>query len=54
MTVQQLIQMAERRIAFLQQSRISADNQGDAEAVSRIDDEIAQTQTTLNQLQSLN
>jgi hypothetical protein len=53
MTVSKLIQLAQRRIARLEQDRVSADLTGDTDAMERIDSEIAETQTTLNQLQTL-
>ena len=53
MTVQKLIQMAERRIAYLEQAKVSAENIGDADAVARFDSDIAETQGTLNQLRTL-
>ena len=53
MTVQKLIEMAEKRIAYLLQSRINAEGIGDIDAVTRIDTDIAETQATLNQLKSI-
>lgn len=53
MTVQKLIQMAERRIVYLEQNKINAEAIGDADAVARIDSDIAETQATLNQLRTL-
>lgn len=53
MTIDQLIQMAERRIAHLSESRIAAERIGDVDAVSRIDTDIAETQATLSKLRTL-
>lgn len=53
MTVQKLIQMAERRIVYLEQTKINAEAIGDADAVARIDAEVAETQATLAQLRTL-
>lgn len=53
MTIQQLIQLATRRIAHLNQARIAAERIGDADSIARYDAEIEQTQETLNQLLTL-
>ena len=53
MTVDKLIQLAERRLARLEQERINADLIGDVDAMARLDTEITETQTTLNQLRTL-
>lgn len=53
MTVQKLIQLAQRRLARLEQERINAELIGDTDAMARLDAEIAETQTTSNQLQAL-
>ena len=53
MTVQKLIQLAERRLARLEQERVGAENAGDIDAMGRIDGEIAETNATLNQLRTL-
>lgn len=53
MSVSELIQMCERRISHLNQVRASALALGDIAQVARIDGEINDTQTTLNQLRSL-
>lgn len=53
MTVQKHIQLAERRLARLEQERINAELIGDIDAMARIDAEFAETQTTLNQLRTL-
>lgn len=53
MTVDKLIQLAERRLARLEQERINADLIGDVDAMARFDTEITETQTTLNQLRTL-
>jgi hypothetical protein len=53
MTIQQLIEMANRRIAYLGQARLSAERIGDVDAVTRIDTDIAETEATLTKLQTL-
>jgi hypothetical protein len=53
MTVQQLIQLAQNKLTTLQQSRQWAWEAGNAESVSSLDIEIAQTQDTLARLQTL-
>ena len=53
MTVQKLIQLAERRLVRLEQERINAELIGDVDAMARLDGEIGETQTTLNQLRTL-
>ena len=53
MTILKLIQLAQRRLARLEQDRLGADLIGDTDAIERIDAEIAETQATLNHLQSL-
>ena len=53
MTVQKLIQLAERRLARLEQERINADLIGDTDAMARLDGEVSETQATLNQLRTL-
>lgn len=52
MTLDQIIQMAERRIAVLTEQRTAADRVGDVDSISRIDAEIAQTQATLTKLRA--
>lgn len=53
MTVEKLIQLAERRIANLEASKVNAESVGDVDAIARFDAEIAETQATLTQLRSL-
>lgn len=53
MTIDQLIKMAERRIAHLTESRTAAERIGDVDAVSRLDGDIAETQATLAKLQAI-
>lgn len=53
MTILELIEMCERRIAYLNGVRGSAAALGDIQQVERIDAQLAETQQTLNQLQSL-
>jgi hypothetical protein len=53
MTIAELIRMCERRLAHLQSVRGSAVALGDLQQAARIDADLAETQTTLNQLQTL-
>lgn len=53
MTIQQLIDLAERRVANLEQARLAAEGVGDVEAITRFDAEMAQTRSTINQLRGL-
>ncbi|MCE2946323.1 MAG: hypothetical protein LXA50_04560 [Betaproteobacteria bacterium] len=53
MKITDLIRMAQAKIANLGAQRTSAERLGDVERVNRIDGEIAETQTTLAQLQTL-
>lgn len=53
MTIQQLIQMLERRIVYLQSVRTSATTIGDMHQVERVEADINETQSTLNQLRTL-
>ena len=53
MTVEKLIEMANRRIAHLNETRLHAERVGDVDSVARIDGEIAQTEATLTKLQTL-
>lgn len=53
MTVQKLIQLAERRLARLEQDRVSAELIGDTDSMERLDGEIGETQATLNSLRTL-
>ena len=53
MTVEKLIEMATRRIAYLNEIRVSAERIGDVDAVTGIDTDIAETHATLTKLQTL-
>lgn len=53
MTTEQLIAMAQARVAYLSQLRSSAMAIGDVAQVAAVDADIAATQITLNQLLSL-
>lgn len=53
MSLEQLIQLMEARIAHLNNARATAAANGDVAQVIIIDDDIVQTQTTLDQLRTL-
>jgi hypothetical protein len=53
MTIEDLIQMVSRRLAYLSQLRTSASNLGDAVQVASLDAQIAETEATLSQLKTL-
>ena len=53
MTISELISMCERRLMHLQSVRGSAIALGDIQQADRIDADLAETQMTLNQLQTL-
>jgi len=53
MTIEQLISMAQARVAYLSQLRSSALAIGDVIQATAVDADIATTQATLNQLLSL-
>ena len=53
MTIEEIIQMTENRLAFLQQHRQYAFGRGDMSAVTDFDADILTTQGTLDQLRSL-
>jgi hypothetical protein len=53
MTISQLIEMCERRIAYLNGVRGSAAAIGDIQQLEQIDAQLAETQQTLNHLQTL-
>lgn len=53
MTIEQLINLTENRLLYLQGARSAAWASGDADGVARLDSDIAQTQETLNQLLTL-
>jgi hypothetical protein len=51
MNIQELITLLSNKIASLNNARSNAVSSGDVVAVLRLDDEIAETQNTLNKLQ---
>lgn len=53
MTVGYLIDLLTRRLATLSNNRASAESNGDLDRVIVLDAEIAETEATLSQLQSL-
>lgn len=53
MKVEQLIELAERRIAYLERNKASALSIGDVDAASRADTEIAESQATLVKLRAI-
>ncbi len=53
MTIKGLIEMAERRLAFLGALRSSAERLGDSNRVSVLDADIAETQSTLDLLRAI-
>lgn len=53
MTIAELIQLAERRIAYLEQRKVAAEAIGDIDMMTRCEQDITQTQTTLNALRGL-
>jgi hypothetical protein len=53
MSVSDLIALLKRRLVYLGQLRTSAVAIGDLAQVDRIDTEVAETQSTLNRLESL-
>lgn len=53
MTIAQLIEMTKARLANLSQLRESAVRVGDVQQVLQADSDLAETQKTLDQLQSL-
>jgi hypothetical protein len=53
MTLEQLIRLMEARIAHLNNARATAAANGDVTQVMVIDENIVQTQTTLDQLRTL-
>lgn len=53
MTIDQIIKMAERRIVYLEESKIAAERIGDVDAIERLITEIAATQESINQLSTL-
>jgi len=53
MSIEDLIRLMEARLAALNAARASAAAVGDLAQVTRIDADVAQTQTTLDQLRTL-
>lgn len=53
MTIDQIIKMAEKRIIYLEESKIAAERIGDVDTIGRLVTEIAATQETINQLVTL-
>ncbi len=51
--VQTLIEMSQRRLAWLSSLRTAADALGDASQMARLDQEIAEVQATIAALQAL-
>lgn len=54
MNIPDLITLLKKRLVNLSSLRSSADALGDLAQIERIDSDIAETQATLNQLQTLN
>ena len=52
MTIDDLIQLARRRLAHLTQLRASAEMLGDVNAVATLDADITETEATLNKLRT--
>ena len=53
MKVEQLIQLAERRVAYLESQKAASENIGDVDAVIRADTELAEVQATLAKLRTI-
>lgn len=53
MKVEQLIQLAERRIAYLEAQKATSANIGDVDAVIRADTELVEAQATLAKLRTI-
>jgi len=53
MKISDIISMLDTKLVSLSQSRASAEKLGDLERVSALDDEMAQTQVSLDALRSL-
>lgn len=53
MKVEQLIELAERRVAYLERTKAAALSIGDVDAASRADTEIAESQATLVKLRAI-
>jgi len=53
MTIEQLIKLTENRLLYLQGARSAAWASGDVMGVAQADEQIAETQLTLDQLKTL-
>ena len=53
MTISELIKLAQSRLSYLNNQRGDASSRGDVEEIVKIDGDIAETQDTINKLQSL-
>lgn len=53
MTIEYLIKILEHRLIYLQGLKINAENSGNLEEITRLDEEILTTETTLNQIRGL-
>lgn len=53
MTTQDLIKLAENKLMTLNQQGLTANINGDTFEIQRIDDEVAETQATLDKLRAL-
>ena len=53
MKVEQLIELAERRVAYLERTKAAALSIGDVDAASRADIELAESQATLIKLRAI-
>ena len=53
MTIADLLKLAQARLAYLNGQRADAQAVGDAPSIARLDLEIAETQTTVDQLLTL-
>jgi hypothetical protein len=53
MSIDELIRLMEARLAALNSARASAAQAGDIAQITRLDADISQTQTTLDQLRTL-
>lgn len=53
MTIEELIRLAQSRLSYLNNQRGGASSRGDVAGMLKIDNEIAETQNTIELLQSL-
>jgi hypothetical protein len=53
MTIDELIRLAQNRLSFLNQQKGDAVSRGDVAAILKAEDEISETQNTIELLQSL-